>query len=144
MSKPRKNTTLENGYIFSKCDEQNNLILFLTNKQIHNWKNSNADLRILQKVVGEKDKIVDQQPPYMNEVFESFYKNASTNCGFDISKDDTKIIASPEDDKSYFLIIPRACVIMQVLNGKSSDEIKFEYIEIDSNNNIINLEKWPN
>ena len=68
-----------------------------------------------------------------------YMKDAYT-CGFEISDDFTKVIDSPEDNSWYYPFILPACVQMQMLSGKTCQEITVEYIEIDGEGEIITVE----
>jgi len=127
-----KDTLLENGYTKVELTEDDVLILHLTEAQVDLWRNSNVFLQILQKILGVDKKIVSQIIVPTDPIYSNFYIDADTQCGFEISDDFSKIVAGPGDDKSYWLVIPQACVMMQVLEGKPSEEISVEYFEYNS------------
>ena len=115
------------------------MLLFLTDDEIDEWRNSCIQLQILQRYYGDERVIVTEVIPVEGENFSlmaSLYKNANKSCGFDISDDYTKIVAGPGDDKTYFLVIPYACLLMQVIEGKPSDEIVVEYTVVDADGNV--------
>ena len=126
------NTLLANGYTYATVTADKTLILKLTDAQLTSWKN-NIFLQILQKIMGEEKNIVSQIIPPTDSIYGTFYENADIKCGFEISDDYSKIIAGPGDDKSYALIVPQACLLMQVLEGVPSDKISVEYFEVNSN-----------
>ena len=71
-----------------------------------------------------------------------YMKDAYT-CGFEISDDFTKVIDSPEDNSWYYPFILPACAQMQMLSGKTCQEITVEYIEIDGEGEIISTIIYP-
>jgi len=136
-------TKIAYGYTYAKVDRNGNLFLVLTDEELSYWKNSRFDLQVLQKVIGEERSIgIDIIPP-QDSISKIFYDDADTACGFEISNDYTKIIAGPGDDKSYFVFIPSACIAVQFFDGKPSDEIKVEYIEVNESQEVINMFTWP-
>ncbi len=136
-------TKIAYGYTYAKVDRNGNLFLVLTDEELSYWKNSRFDLQVLQKVIGEERSIgIDIIPP-QDSISKIFYDDADTACGFEISNDYTKIIAGPGDDKSYFALIPSACIAVQFFDGKPSDEIKVEYIEVNESQEVINMFTWP-
>ena len=125
-----KDTLLERGYTSATLTTDDVLVLQLTDAQLEQWRNSDVYLQILQKILGEEKKIVSQINPPTDPVFGILYDGADT-CGYEISDDYSKIVAGPGDDKSYKLVIPQACFMVQVLAGKASEEISVEYLEIN-------------
>lgn len=135
-----KGTWLENKYLFAKIDEDGCLIITLKNNVISDWKNTFTTLQILQSVLGEDRDIgitIDYSLDFMD-----YMKDAYT-CGFEISDDFTKVIDSPEDNSWYYPFILPACAQMQMLSGKTCQEITVEYIEIDGEGEIISTIIYP-
>lgn len=135
-----KNTFLEGRYSDAYVDEDGCLIISLSYKISGVWKNSFLELQILQAVLGEDRDIGVKLDAYND--FLGYIEDAHT-CGFDISEDYTKIIESPEDNGWYYPMIMPACIEMQIFNGKTCDDIKVEYIEIDDQGEIIEKIAWP-
>lgn len=125
-------TALENGYTNATVTADNVLVLQLTDAQLDEWRNSNSSLQILQKMLGEEKQIVSKIIPQTGLIYGTLYEDADVACGFEISDDYSKVIAGPGDDKSYKLVIPRACFMMQLLAGTPSDEISVEYLEVNA------------
>ncbi len=138
-----KNTLLENGYTKVGLTEDDVLILHLTEAQVDSWCNSNVFLQILQKILGPDKKIVSQMIAPTDPFYSNLYKDADTQCGFEISDDFSKIVAGPEDDKTYWLVLPPACLMMQVLEGKPSEEISVEYFEYNSEGVLTSHSFFP-
>lgn len=138
-----KNTLLENGYTKVELTEDDVLILHLTEAQVDSWRNSNVSLQILQKILGADKKIVSQIIAPTDPLYSIFYIDADTQCGFEISDDFSKIVAGPGDDKTYWLVIPPACLMMQVLQGKPSEEISVEYFEYNSEGDLTSHAFFP-
>lgn len=126
-----KDTLLENGYTKAAITDDV-LVLYLTDSQVDSWRNSNIFLQILQKIMGDDKEIVPQVIVPTDPVYSMLYEDADLQCGFEISDDYSKIVAGPGDDKTYSMIVPRACFTMQVLQGKPSDEISVEYLEYNA------------
>jgi len=133
-----KDTLLENGFTSAMVTSDDTLVLQLTNIQSGNWRNSEVSLQILQKILGSEKEIVSKIIPPTDSFYGAFYENADTACGFEISDDYSKVTAGPGDDKSYQLIVSRACLLMQVFKGIPSDNISVEYIELDSEGVVTN------
>ena len=131
-----KGTLLENGYASAIVTADETLVLQLTDSQLDRWKNSSIQLQILQKILGKEKEIVSKIIVPTDPIAGTLYEDADVHCGFEISEDYSKIIAGPGDDKSYFLVVPKACLLMQVLQGVPSDKISVEYLEIDSNSRV--------
>ena len=100
-------------------------------------------MQILQKILGKEKEIVSKIIVPTDPIYGTLYEDADVHCGFEISDDYSKIIAGPGDDKSYSLIVPNACLLMQVLQGVPSDKISVEYLEIDSNSRVTKRMCWP-
>ncbi|MBQ8416621.1 MAG: hypothetical protein IJX13_06980, partial [Clostridia bacterium] len=131
-----KVTLLENGYTSATINNDGTLILQLTDSQSDQWRNSNKRLQILQKILGEERQVVTKIIPPTDPVYGTLYEDADIHCGCDISEDYSQIIARPGDDKSYQAVVPFACLMMQVLEGRPSDEIFVEYLELDSSGDV--------
>ena len=134
---------MANGYTLAEVTEDNTLILKLTDHEVDSWRNHELCLQILQKILGEEKKIVSQIIPPTDSLAQIFYENADIDCGFDISDDYSKIVMRPEDDESYILVVPKACLLMQVLEGVPSDEIFVEYFSLDENGEVIQHITFP-
>lgn len=135
-----KDTFLEGQYTDAYVDEDGCLIISLSYEISVAWKNSFFELQILQCVLGQNRDIgikVDTSDDFLD-----YIKDAHT-CGFDISEDYTIVIESPEDNGWYYPMILPACIEMQVFNGKSCDDIKVKYIEIDTYGQTIEEIIWP-
>ena len=120
--------------MYAMTDRDGCLIIILKNEVISEWKNTFTDLQVLQCVLKDARDIgitIDYSKDFMD-----YMKDAHT-CGFDISDDFTKIIDSPEDNSWYYPFIMSACARMQMFEGKTCSEIRVEYIEINSNGEII-------
>ncbi|MBQ4115882.1 MAG: hypothetical protein IJD37_00750, partial [Clostridia bacterium] len=59
------------------------------------------------------------------------------------SDDYSKVVAGPGDDKSYKLIVPHACLMMQIFEGKPSSEISVEYLEVNTKGDVIEQISFP-
>ena len=128
-------------FIYAETDKDGNLVLFLTDKQVRRWKSSYFPLQVLQKYYGNtRDIGIDLSEP-TDELLKLFYDQAE-QCGFYISDDFTKIIASPEDNMFYFAVLPNACIAMQFFDGTPSDDIQLIYTEVDANGNVTKTIKW--
>ena len=132
-----KGTEIENRYTYAKTDKDGYLILRMTDGQISRWRNSRADVRILQAVLGDKRdigvKIIEEENP-INAVF---IEHADT-CGYDISEDYQLITISSDDDVFYLSAIASACMFMQITSGIPSDEASVEYVRFDKDGNETN------
>ena len=129
-----KDTWLEGKYASATVDKDGCLILVLRKKVAAEWKNSFYPVQVLQCVLGDTRDIgvkVDYSDDYLE-----FLKDAHT-CGFEISKDYTQIVESPEDNGWYYPLIVPACIEMQVFMGKTCDEIIVEYWEVDENGETL-------
>jgi hypothetical protein len=135
-------TLLFNEYTDSAVTEDGDLVLHLTDNQVDQWRNSNVFMQILQKIMGKEKQIVTKVIVPTSFPFESLYKN-SNKCGYEISDDYTKIVVGPGDDRSYYSIVLHSCVFVQLLEGKPSDEISVEYIEVDSEGKITEQSFYP-
>ena len=137
-------TTFYRMFTYAKVKKNGDLILVMTDQQIEDWKNGNFYLQLLQKIVGSERQIVTEVIPPTDPFSELFYKDADILCGFEISEDYTRIYADPEDGTFlYFGFVPHACLAMQVLSGKPSDEISYTFIEYDEEGNIVEQFVWP-
>jgi len=137
-------TTFYRMFTYAKVKKNGDLILVMTDQQIEDWKNGNFYLQLLQKIVGSERQIVTEVIPPTDPFSELFYKDADIMCGFEISEDYTRIYADPEDGTFlYFGFVPHACLAMQVLSGKPSDEISYTFIEYDEEGNIVEQFVWP-
>lgn len=135
-------TLLENGYTDAFVTSDQFLILRLTNSQLEAWKNSDVYLQILQKMVGEEKQIVSQIIPPTDLVYGTLYEGADLS-GWEIAEDYTTINVGPGIDRSYIMVVPRACLMMQVLSGRPSEEISVDYYEIDVNGNVYSHIVFP-
>ena len=127
-------TFLEHKYRSARIDEDGCLIIVLTKGIAAAWKNDLYYLHVLQCVLDDTKDIgitVDYSKD-PSAGFLDLMKNANT-CGYEISDDFTKIIASPGDNVIYFLFMPLACLIMQAFEGKMCTDYIVEYIELDEN-----------
>ena len=133
-------TLLENGYTYAKVDNEGNLILILSDRQIQDWKNSWYALTVFQRMLGDERPIgitTQHQPDAMG-----FYENADT-CGLDISDDFKTIIESPDDNHWYYAFASPCCIFMQIINGVPSDEIYVDYYRVDADGKVIEHIYWP-
>ena len=130
-------TPIENRYTFARVNKKGYLILVLSDKELNYWKTWRFDVPILQAVLG-KDIGVDMSR-YLEDkdhILYNLFENADKS-GFEISDDYSSIIASPNDDISYFPFLMQGCIFMQMCEGIPTDEIRVEYIVLDENQNII-------
>jgi hypothetical protein len=136
-------TLVEDGYSFAKVDKNGYLILLLNDKELKEWKNKCLDLQILQAVLGDtRDIGVEISISEEDFIVGSLLKYVD-KCGYEISEDYKKLIVSPDDMISFFPFIMNACKTMQMMSGTPTDQIKIEYIKIDSRGNIIEKVVWP-
>ncbi|MBQ9132395.1 MAG: hypothetical protein IJX62_07995 [Clostridia bacterium] len=134
-------TFLKDKYLYAEVDIDGCLILTLENDIVNEWKNTFVDLQVLQCVLGNSHDIgvtIDYSIDFMD-----YMKDANT-CGFEISEDFTKIIASPEDNHWYYPLITLACARMQVFEGKNCTEVKVSYIDINDKGEVISTAVFPN
>ena len=134
-------TFLEDKYLHADIDTDGCLILTIKKNIIDEWKNTFVDLQVLQCVLGDSHDIgitIDYSLDFMD-----YMKDAHT-CGFEISEDFTKIIASPEDNHWYYPLITLACARMQIFEEKNCTEVKVSYIEINDNGKVISTTVFPN
>ena len=136
-------TLLENGYTDVSMTDNETLILKLTDSQLNTWKNSIIHLQILQKILGDEKEIVSQVIVPTDLLYGTLYEDADIHCGFEISEDFSRVIAGPGDDKSYYLIVPKACLLMQFFQGVPSDKISVEYIEVNAAGSVISRANFP-
>ena len=141
--KPEEFNASEYGFTKATVNEDGNLILYATELQITEFKNNSEVMQIFQKIIGDQITVVTRTFQPTDELYGEFYEGAEVACGFEISEDYTKIVAGSGDDQSYFLIVPVACVIMQVFQGKPCDEVRFEYIELNKVGDIANKIVYP-
>ena len=110
-----KNTTIKFGYTFSKLDNKENLILIMTDRQIELWKKS-----------------------YYTEDFIYLSQNESVIVSEDFSE---VIVKCNNENASKELVaggvIVRECVFKQVLEKKSSDDIKVNFKVFDEKTGIL-------
>lgn len=133
-------TFLENKYKDARIDSDGCLILTLKKETVSEWKNTFTVLQILQCVLGDTQDIgitVDYSKDFMD-----LMKDADT-CGYEISKDFTKVVQSPEDNSWYFPFTTVSCALMQIFDGKSCTELRVEHIEIDKNGEVIETFVFP-
>lgn len=139
-----ESTSLYNNFLYAKVNRKGELILIMTDTQIDYWKNNSFSMQLLQKIVGTERQIVSVIAPPQETVLLAFYEDADIICGYEISEDFTHVYADPSDSKIlYFPLMPYPCIAMQVLSGKSSDEISYTFIEYDDAGNIVEQFVWP-
>ncbi len=134
-------TFLKDKYLHAEVDTDGCLILILENDIVNEWKNTFVDLQVLQCVLRNSPDIgitIDYSIDFMD-----YMKDAHT-CGFEISEDFTKIIASPEDNHWYYPLITLACARMQIFEEKNCTEVKVSYIEINDDGEVISTTVFPN
>ena len=71
------------------------------------------------------------------------YMEDAHTCGFEISEDFTKIVASPDDNHWYYPLITLACAMQQVLEGKICTEIKVTYVDVNDDGEVISTTIFP-
>ena len=143
VNKQGKDTLLENGYTNAWVTSDQVLVLQLTDTQLDSWRNSDMSLQILQKILGEEKEIVTEIiPPTDHPLWETLYGGAET-CKYEIAEDYSKIVVGPGQDRSFRLVIPQACLMMQLLEGIPSDEMSVEYLEMNSIGQITDHEFYP-
>ena len=133
-------TFLEDKYLHADIDTDGCLILTIKNNIINEWKNTFVDLQVLQCVLGNSHDIgitIDYSLDFVD-----YMKDAHT-CGFEISEDFTKIIASPEDNHWYYPLIMLACTRMQIFEGKNCTEVKVTYVDVNDAGEIIETTVFP-
>ena len=133
-------TYLKGKYVQAYVDNDGCLILTLKNETICEWKNTFIDLQVLQCVLGD-NRVIGISIDYSRD-FMDFMKDAHT-CGYEISRDFTKVIETPEDSSWYFPFTTFACAEMQVFEGKTCREIKVEHIEINEKGEVIEIFIFP-
>ena len=139
-----ESTSLYKTFLYAKVNSKGNLILVMTDTQIDYWKNNNFYMQLLQKIVGTDRQIVSEIVVPQDPVSLVFYEDADIVCGYEISEDFTHVYADPSDSKFlYFPLMPYPCIAMQVLSGKSSDDISYTFIEYDDAGNIVEQFVWP-
>lgn len=134
------NTFLENKYSQAEIDEDGCLILTLNSNVITEWKNTFQCLHILQCVLGGTRDIgvtIDYSMDFMHLMEKAHL------CGYEITDDFTKVVASPEDSEWYFPSITLACAVMQMFDGKPCSDVKVEFINIDENGDVIEKFIFP-
>lgn len=135
-----RGTFLEGKYLQAFVDNDGCLILTLKNQIINEWKNTFLDLQVLQCVLGDSRDIgvtIDYSKDFMD-----YMKDAHT-CGFEISEDFTKIVASPDDNHWYYPLITLACASQQVFEGKNCTETRVTYVDINDAGEIIETTVFP-
>ena len=135
-----KGTFLEYKYLHANVDADGCLILTLEDDVINKWKNTFVDLQVLQCVLRDSRDIgiaIDY-----SKDFADYLKDAHT-CGFEISEDFTKIIASPEDNHWYAPLIALACARMQIFEGKNCSEVRVSYMDINDDGDVISTTIFP-
>jgi len=135
-----RGTFLEGKDFQAEIDKDGCLILSLDPELIPKWKDSFSYLHILQCVLGESRDIGINIRYSMD--FMDYMEDADT-CGFEISEDFTKIIASPDDNHWYFPPIAFACALMQVFEGKTCTEVRVEYMDVNEKGEVINTVVFP-
>lgn len=141
--KKGKGTLLYKGYTNVTVTDDDFLVLKLTDEELEEWKNSSKHMQILQKILGEEKQIVSEIVPPTDVAFGTLYEDADMDCGFEISEDYSKIIADAGDDQNYEAVVPYACIMMQVLSRKPSQDIYVEYTVFDSNGKISKYLSYP-
>ena len=136
-------TLVEDGYTFAKVDKNGYLILLLNDKELKEWKNKCLDLQILQAVLGDTRDIGVEISISEDDFIVGSLLKYTDKCGYEISEDYKKVIVSPDDMISFFPFIMNACETMQMMSGTPTDQIKIEYIKIDSRGNIIEKIIYP-
>ena len=126
-------TVLHGCYKHAEVDSDGCLILVVENYIVKGWKDSLMSMQIMQCVFGE-DRDIGVTVDYSLD-FLGFMENADT-CGFEISEDYTKIIDEYGDNTFYSGYIMRACLAMQVFEGKTCENITVEYIRYEANGEV--------
>ncbi len=133
-------TFLEKKFLQAHVDDDGCLILTLERNIINEWKNTFVDMQVLQCVLGDSRDIgitIDYSKDFMN------YMEDAHTCGFEISEDFTKIVASPDDNHWYYPLITSACAMQQVLEGKICTEIKVTYVDVNDDGEVISTTIFP-
>lgn len=135
-----EDTPWENGYTHAHVNNDGNLFLVLSDREIKSFKNNDFPLAVLQAILGD-DRDIDVDIDLDDDFF-GFLENAPT-CGLEISNDFTKVTQTPEDNGWYYPFVVPACALMQVFEGIPSDEIKVEYIKVNDTGDILECIVWP-
>ena len=133
-------TFLEKKFLQAYIDDDGCLILTLENNIINEWKNTFVVMQVLQCVLGDSRDIgitIDYSKDFMD------YMEDAHTCGFEISEDFTKIIASPDDNHWYYPLITLACATQQVFEGKSCTEVKVTYVDVNDDGEVISTTIFP-
>jgi len=133
-------TFLEKKFVQAYVDDDGCLILTLENDIINEWKNTFFPMQVLQCVLGDSRDIgitIDYSKDFL------YFMVDARSCGFEISEDFTKIIASPDDNHWYFPLITMACAIQLVFEGKNCTEAKVTYVDVDDAGEIIEITVFP-
>ncbi len=131
-----KGTCFEDNYVKAEVDSDGCLILTLNRMQIKRIKNDdNYSMQILQAVLGD-DRNIGVIVNYSDDTYLGLLEKAP-NAGLQISNDYTQAIVPPiEGNSPYMLFIPKACLQMQVFEGKNCKDFQFEYIYLNENGNV--------
>jgi hypothetical protein len=135
-----ENTWLKGKYLFARIDDDGCLILTLKNQVLSEWKNTFFELHVLQCVLGDSRNIGIEL--YYSKDFMDYMLDADT-CGYEISEDYTLVVESYDDNGWYYPVIIPACIKMQMLEGKKCSDITVEFIELDSDGNIVEKIVYP-
>ena len=140
-----KDTTIEGCYTYAKVDNNGNLVLFLSKKDIREWKNARIDMQVLQSVLGkERDIDVDININLEQNYIVGTLIEKADQCTVTVSEDFSKIIAFQDEDGLYATFLGPACFLQQLLDGKPANEIIVEYIQFDEDGNEVSKIVYPN
>lgn len=133
-------TFLEKKFLQAHVDDDGCLILTLERDIINEWKNTFVAMQVLQCVLGDSRDIgitIDYSKDFMD------YMEDAHTCGFEISEDFTKIVASPDDNHWYYPLITWACAMQQIFEEKICTEIKVTYVDVNDDGEVISTTIFP-
>lgn len=137
-----RESLLVNGYTFASLDDDGNLILILSDKEVEAWKKSSLSLEILRIVTNDTVDLGIEGDYVPENWLEEITIDSAKRTEFNISDDFTKITYDMEGSRIISGSLVNACAMMQLFEGRTGDDFRVEEIMYDDNDNIIVHNLW--